>query len=55
MANPENNEKKWKKAVLQSENCKKQMERRIKVRRKSVTQSFTLCGAEFLRYFLVLL
>ena len=39
-----------KKAVLQSANCKKQMERRTMVRRKSVTQSFALCGDEFLRY-----
>lgn len=44
-----------KKAVLQSENCKKQMERRTRVRRKSVKQSFTLFGTEFLRYFLALL
>ena len=36
--------------MLQSANCKKQMERRTRVRRKSVTQSFTRCGAEFLRY-----
>ena len=35
---------------MQSANCKKQMERHTRVRRKSVTQSFTRCGAEFLRY-----